>query len=161
MLHDSGRIALQEYPAHAEEALMPLQDLYHDVVRDALRKDGWRITHTALQLKARAESNAGALWEGPWLIADKDERKVAVAVSSFVGRSNLADITQTWGQLGLSRPQLHAMDSDRVVYLAVRQATYSACFGGTEGDLLLEKGHIQLVVFDPRSEVIVQWVPRF
>jgi len=140
---------------------MPTPDLYHDVVRDALRKDGWRITHTALQLKARAESRTRELWEGPWLIADKDERKVAVAVSSFVGRSNLADLAQMWGQLALSRPQLHTMDSDRVVYMAVRQATYRACFGGTEGDLLLEKEHMQLIVFDPRAEVIVQWVPRF
>jgi XisH protein len=74
---------------------MPTQDLYHDVVRDALRKDGWRITHTALQLKARAEASAEELWEGPWLIADKDERKVAVAVSSLVGHSNLADVLQT------------------------------------------------------------------
>ena len=140
---------------------MPTQDLYHDVVRDALRQDGWRLTHTALQLKARADARAGELWEGPWLIADKDERKVAVAVSSLVGRSNLADILQTWRQLALSRPRLHAMDSDRVVYLAVRQATYSACFGGTEGDLMLEKEHMQLLVFDPRAEVIVQWVPHF
>jgi hypothetical protein len=140
---------------------MPTQDLYHDTVRDALRKDGWRITHTALLLKARAASSAGELWEGPWLIADKDERKVAVAVNSFVGRSNSADIIQMWGQLGLSRPRLHALDSDRVVYLAVRQATYRACFGGMEGDLLLAKEHMQLIVFDPRTEVIVQWVPRF
>ena len=140
---------------------MPAHDLYHDVVRDALRKDGWRITHTALQLKARAESGAEELWEGPWLIADKDERKVAIAVNSFVGRSNLADITQTWRQLGLSRPQLHAMDSDRVVYLAVRQATYSACFAGAEGELVLHKEHMRLIVFDPRAEVSVQWVPHF
>jgi hypothetical protein len=78
-----------------------------------------------------------------------------------VGHSSPADITQTWRQLALSRPRLHAMDADRVVYLAVRQATYSACFGGTEGDLLLEKERMQLIVFDPRAEVIVQWVPRF
>jgi hypothetical protein len=140
---------------------MPTQDLYHDIVRDALRKDGWRITHTALQLKARETSSAGELWEGPWLIADKDERKVAVAVDSFVGRSSPADVIQTWRRLGLSRHQLHALDSDRVVCLAVRQATYSACFGGIEGDLLLEKEHMRLIVFDPRAEVIVQWVPRF
>ena len=140
---------------------MPTQDLYHDVVRDALRKDGWRITHTALQLKARAESGAGELWEGPWLIADKDERKVAVAVNSFVGRSSPADLTQMWSQLALARLQLHAMDADRVVYLAVRQATYSACVAGTEGDLLLAKEHMRLIVFDPRAEVIVQWVSHF
>ena len=140
---------------------MPTQDLYHDVVRDALRKDGWRLTHTALQLKARVESGTGELWEGPWLIADKDERKVAVAVNSFVGRSSPADLTQMWSQLALARPQLHAMDADRVVYMAVRQATYVACLEGTEGDRLLAKEHIQLLVFDPRAEVIVQWASHF
>jgi hypothetical protein len=140
---------------------MSTPDLYHDVVRDALRKDGWRITHTALQLKARAASSTEESWEGPWLIADKDERKGAVAVDSFIGRSSPADVIQTWERLGFSRPRLHALDSDRVVYLAVRQATYSACFGGTDGDLLLAKEGIQLIVFDPRAEVIVQWAPRF
>ena len=123
---------------------MPTQDLYHDVVRNALRKDGWRITHTALQLKA-----------------EKDERKIAVAVNSFVGRSNLADVTQTFGQLALSRSRLQTMAPDRVLYLAVRQATYSACFAGAEGELFLEKEHMQLIVFDPGAETIVQWVPRF
>ena len=140
---------------------MPTQDLYHDVVRNALRKDGWRITHTALQLKAGRESRGGEIWEGQLLVAEKDERKIAVAVNSFVGRSNLADVTQTFGQLALSRSRLQTMAPERVLYLAVRQATYSACFAGTEGALLLEKEHMQLIVFDPGAETIVQWVPRF
>jgi XisH protein len=140
---------------------MPTQDLYHDVVRNALRKDGWRITHTALQLKAARDLRGGDIWEGQLLVAEKDERKIAVAVNSFVGRSNLADVTQTFGQLALSRSQLQTMAPERVLYLAVRQATYSACFAGAEGELFLEKEHMQLIVFDPGAETIVQWVPRF
>jgi hypothetical protein len=93
---------------------MPTQDLYHDVVRNALRKDGWRITHTALQLKAGREATGRGLWEGRFLVAEKDERKIAVAVNSFVGRSNLADITQTFGQLALSRSRLQTMAPERV-----------------------------------------------
>ena len=139
---------------------MPTQDLYHDVVKNALRKDGWRITHTALQLKVRADTRAGELWEGPLLTAEKDERKITVAVNSFVGRSDLADLTQTLGQLALSRPRLHVMAPHRVLYLAVRQATYSACFAEGEGELLLERQHMPLIVFDPRTEAIVQWIPR-
>jgi hypothetical protein len=140
---------------------MPTQDLYHDVVRNALRKDGWRITHTALQLKAARDPRGGDIWEGELLVAEKDERKIAVAINSFVGRSNLADVTQTFGQLALSRSRLQTMAPDRVLYLAVRQATYSACFAGVEGALFLEKEHMQLIVFDPGAEMIVQWVPRF
>ena len=139
---------------------MPTQDLYHDVVKNALRKDGWRITHTALQLKARADTRAGELWEGPLLVAEKDERKIVVAVNSFVGRSDLADLSQTFGQLALARPRLQRMNPSRVLYLAVRQATYSACFAEGDGALLLGREHLQLIVFDPRTEAIVQWVPR-
>ena len=139
---------------------MPTQDLYHDVVKNALRKDGWRITHTALQLKVRADTRAGELWEGPLLAAEKDERKIVVAVNSFVGRSDLADLPQTLGQLALSRPRLHAMEADRVLYLAVRQATYSAWFAGGDDALLLGREPMPLLVFDPRTEAIVQWVQR-
>lgn len=139
---------------------MPTQDLYHDVVKNALRKDGWRITQTALQLKVGANTRAGELWEGPLLAAEQDERKVAVAVNSFVGRSDLADLAQTLGQLALSRPRFHAMELDRVLYLAVRQATYSACFAEGDGKLLLARQHMPLLVFDPRTEAIVQWVPQ-
>jgi hypothetical protein len=139
---------------------MPTQDLYHDVVKNALRKDGWRITQTALQLRVGANTRAGELWEGPLLAAEQDERKVAVAVNSFVGRSDLADLAQTLGQLALSRPRFHAMALDRVLYLAVRQATYSACFAEGDGKLLLARQHMPLLVFDPRTEAIVQWVPQ-
>ena len=139
---------------------MPTPDIYHDVVKNALRKDEWRITQTALQLKVRADTREEELWEGPFLAAEKDERKIAVAVNSFVGRSDLVDLIQTLGQLALSRLRLHGMTPHRVLYLAVRQATYNVCFAEGEGELLLERQQIPLIVFDPRTEAIVQWVPQ-
>ena len=77
-----------------------------------------------------------------------------------MGRSDLADLAQTLGQLALSRPRLHVMGPDRVLYLAVRQATYSAYFAGGDGALLLARQPVPLLVFDPRTEAIVQWVPQ-
>jgi hypothetical protein len=138
---------------------MPTLDLYHDLVKNALRQDGWRITHNVLPLKVGPEIGAEALWATQLLAADKDERKIAVAVNSFVGRSDPADLTQVLGQLALSRPRLHAMEPDRVLYLAVRHATYNACFTGLDGTRLLERQHMQLIVFDPRTEAIVHWLP--
>ena len=138
---------------------MPTQDLYYDLVKEALRRDGWRITHTVLPLKVEAEIAPEALWATQLLAADKDERKIAVAVNSFVGHSDPADLTQMLGQLALSRPRLHATEADRVLYLAVRYATYSACFTGLDGSRLLDRQHMQLIVFDPRTEAIVHWRP--
>lgn len=138
---------------------MSTRDLYHDLVKNALRQDGWRITHDILPLKVEAGSGAEALWATQLLAADKDERKVAVAVNSFVGRSDPADLTPVLEQLALSRPRLHATEPDRVLYLAVRYATYSACFMGLDGTRLLARQHMQLIVFDPRTEAIVHWIP--
>ena len=138
---------------------MPPQDLYYDLVKNALRQDGWRITHNVLPLKVGADIGAGELWATQLLAADKDERKIAVAVNSFVGHSDPADLTQVLGRLALSRPRLHATEADSVLYLAVRYATYSACFAGLDGSRLLERQHMQLIVFDPRTEAIVHWLP--
>lgn len=136
---------------------MPTQDLYYDLVKEALRRDGWRITHTVLPLKVEAHIAAEALWATQLLAADKEERKIAVAVNSFVGRSDPAALTQVLGHLTLSRSRLHAMKADRILYLAVRHATYSACFTACDGVRLLDRHHIQLIVFDPRTEAIVHW----
>jgi len=138
---------------------MPTRDLYYDLVKNALRQDGWRITHNVLPLKVGAEIGAGELWATQLLAADKDERKIAVAVNSLVGRSDPADLAQVLAQLALSRPGLHAIDPDRALYLAVRHATYNACFTGLDGRRLLARQHMQVIVFDPRTEAIVQWIP--
>ena len=138
---------------------MPTRDLYHDLVKNALRKDGWRITYDVFPLKSRAETDPGEPWATQLLAAEKDERKIAVAVNSFIGRSDLATLTQAFAQLALSRPRVHAVESDRVLYLAVRQATYNTCFTEPDGALLLARQPMPLLVFDPRTEAVVQWVP--
>jgi hypothetical protein len=138
---------------------MPTRDPYHDLVKNALRKDGWRVTYDVLPLKRRTVSEAGESWTMQLLAADKDERKIAVAVNSFIGRSDLATLSQALAQLALSRPRVHAVESTRVLYLAVRQATYTTCFTEPEGRLLLARQPTPLLVFDPRTEAVVQWVP--
>jgi hypothetical protein len=144
----------------AEDERMPTQDMYYDAVKNALRKDGWRVTYTDFPLKSRASSHAEGRWDGPLLAAEKDERRVAVAVNSFIGRSNLTDIQQTLQPLAISRLLIHAIEPDRVLYLAIRQATYSACFPGDEGEQWLVSEPLQLLVFYPRTETILQWVAR-
>jgi len=137
---------------------MSTRDLYHDLVKNALRNDGWRVTYDAMPLKGRTVSEATEDWTTQLLAAEKDERKIAVAVNSFIGRSDLAALTQALEQLAGSRARLQAMESDHVLYLAVRQATYHDGFASAEGTLLLARQHIQLLVFAPRTETIVQWV---
>jgi len=144
---------------------MPAQDLYHDLVKNVLRKDGWRITHNPFRLRQprlvrqpildRALEVAEAFLLG----AEQDERKIAVAVKSFVGIEPDM-VQQTLEALAYSRALLYAMDHDRVLYLAVRRATYEAFYDGTVEPQLLSKLEVPLLVFEPRTEAIVSWLPR-
>jgi hypothetical protein len=136
--------------------MMP-RDLYYDLVKNALRKDGWRLTYTLLPLKKGAGPATGESWTTQLLGAEKDERRIAVAVNSFIGHSEPDDIMQALQQLALSLPRMHTAAPGHVLYLAVRQATYRACFTGHEGARLLASQPLSLLVFDPRAGTIVQW----
>ena len=73
---------------------MARRDNYHNTVRRALEADGWIITHDSLSLKfgdRNAFVDLGA--EGP-LAAEKSGRKIAVEVKSFLGSSDITDMSR-------------------------------------------------------------------
>ena len=144
---------------------MPAQDLYHDLVNNALRNEGWRITHNPLRLRKPRRvrqpvpDKALEVAETFLLGAEQDERKIAVAVKSFVGLEQDV-LEQTLESMAYSRELLYAMDHDRVLYLAVRRATYEAFYNGTVEPQLLSKLEVPVLVFEPRTAAIVTWLPR-
>jgi hypothetical protein len=135
-----------------------VRDLYRNQVRNALLREGWRITHNALRLQ-RAQGETVTPNVAPLLAAEKDERKIAVAINSFVGSSTLEDLQHIFRQLARSRVLLHSMDPDYTVYLALRQAVYHALCAAPTGPSLLKRAPCSLLVFEPRTEVIVHWRP--
>jgi hypothetical protein len=143
-----------------ERDTMAARDLYYDLVKNALRQEGWRITHNPLRLRLPAPSQQvrqSEAAEEPLLAAEKAERKIAVLVKSLVDRCDMADLHQAVGQVQRYRARLYATDSDRVLYLAVRQTTYREYFADAIGARLLASQHILCLVFDPRTETIVCW----
>lgn len=63
---------------------MPAKDLYHNVVKNALIKDGWRITHDPLRLKWGIKDMYVDLGAERILSAEKAGQKIAVEVKNFV-----------------------------------------------------------------------------
>jgi hypothetical protein len=140
---------------------MALRDPYYDLVKNALRQGGWRITHNPLRLRlpsaAETPTKPGEAAE-EWLLgAEKDERKIAVVVKSFVDRSEVEDLRKALEHLRLCHTRLHATAPDHTLYLAVRQTTYRDYFTGAAGAQLLASQPILFMVFDPRTEAIVNW----
>ena len=71
---------------------MSAKDIVHEIVRQALEKDGWVITHDPLFL--RVSENIGMflnLAANKVIIANRETLKIAVEFKSFVGLSAVTD----------------------------------------------------------------------
>jgi len=138
---------------------MPAKDIYHDAVRNALIKDGWTITHDPLILKWGLKDLYVDLGAERLVAAEKEGRKIAVEIKSFVSQSEVEDLENAVGQFVLYHDILNRIEPDRVLYLAVREAIFTSVFEEPIGQVLLENQRVKLVVFDPQAEVIVKWIP--
>jgi hypothetical protein len=71
---------------------MPAKDIYHDTVKNALIKEGWTITDDPLILKWGSKTLLIDLGAEKLIAAEKDNKKIAVEIKSFVGASQVNDL---------------------------------------------------------------------
>jgi hypothetical protein len=138
---------------------MPARDFYHDVVKAALIADGWTITDDPLKLHVGKKDLFVDLGAERLLAAEREGRKIAVEVKSFLGASEVADLENALGQYILYREILEESEPERVMYLAVSVEVYEELFKEPIGQLVLRRVRLQLIVFEPELGVIVQWIP--
>ena len=69
---------------------MPAKDFYHNAVKTALQKDGWRITADPLLLRAGLMTLYVDLGAERLFTAEKDGEKIAVEIKSFLQASDNA-----------------------------------------------------------------------
>lgn len=116
------------------------RDLYHALIRRALEADGWLITHDPLTLKYGEQTNLyvdlGA--ETP-LAAEKEGRRIAVEIKSFLSPSPISEMEKALGQFGFYRFLLSCQFPGRTLYLALPESRYDS-------------------LFDTETERIVRWI---
>jgi Holliday junction resolvase-like predicted endonuclease len=66
---------------------MPRKDLYHDVVKHALERDGWRVTREN-QALVIGEARVFIDLSAELIVAERDKIKIAVEVKSFLEPSS-------------------------------------------------------------------------
>jgi hypothetical protein len=137
---------------------MPARDLYHAPVKNALLRDGWTVTHDPYRLSWAETDMYVDLGAERLLAAQKDTRKIAVEIKSFIGPSPTADLEQAMGQFTVYRTVLAKTDPDRVLYLAVRKKTLRDVFEKPLGKLLLESHLVRVIGVDTQEGVIVRWI---
>lgn len=138
---------------------MPARDIYHNSVKNALIKDGWTITHDPLRLSLGSKDMYVDLGAERLLAAEKAGEKIAVEIKSFIGDSEMDDLEKAIGQYVVYCAVLAEEEPDRLLYLAVSKSVLKGLFEEPLGKLVLKKYLVKVIGFDPKEEVIVQWIP--
>lgn len=138
---------------------MPARDVFHDVLKNALIKDGWVITHDPLRLKWGSKDMYVDLGAEQVVTAEKAGRKIAVEIKSFVGASEVQDIEQALGQYFVYRAVMAQSEPERILYLAVHNEVFVEVFKQSLGQFLILEYKVPLIVFDIKKGEILTWLP--
>ena len=112
------------------EETMPAKDIFHNLVKHALEKERWSITHEQYHLKVDDRDLYIDLAAERILAAEKDGVYIAVEVKSFLNSSPMSEFHLAIGQFVNYRLALHEHDPQRHLFLAVPLDTYEMFFGG-------------------------------
>jgi XisH protein len=124
-----------------------------------LIKDGWVITHDPLRLPWGKKDLYLDLGAEQLLAAEKGERRIAVEIKSFLGKSEVDDLEKALGQFILYRAILAVKEPSRILFLAVPDHVLQEVFDEPIGQILLRDQSLHVLGFDPQEEEITRWIP--
>ena len=135
------------------------KDIFHGVVRIALEKDGWTITHDPYRLRYGVSDVYIDLAAERTIAAEKEGRKIAVEIKSFASGSTISEFHTALGQFLNYRIALEASDEcDRILYLAVPNDVYRTFLRFEPANTAIERYQVRLIVYRVTKEVIEQWI---
>ena len=134
------------------------KDLFHDIVKNALIKDGWTITDDPYKLKLGGVKFEIDLAAEKLIAAEREGNKIAVEIKSFVGKSVIHDFHLAVGQFVNYRIMLHSKEPERILYLAIPESTYNSLFQRSFIQQTLKELNIKLIAYNLIEEVITTWI---
>lgn len=133
------------------------KDLFHDAVKVALQKDGWEITHDPYKLESLGTQIFVDLGAEKVLAARRGKDLIAVEVKSFLGSSYIYDFYEALGQYLTYLRALKIKEPERKLILAVPQKAYKSFFIKPDVQAALHDFNLNLLVYDSRKQIIVEW----
>lgn len=135
------------------------RDVFHQQVKIALIKDGWKITHDPFTIRiSEAIKLQIDLAAENAIAAEKDSEKIAVEIKSFISDSDVSTFHTALGQYLNYCQALEDREPERIVYLAVPIDTYQDFFQLSFVRRTLKRYQVKLIVYDPKLEEIKQWI---
>lgn len=137
---------------------MPAKDVYHNVVKTALVKEGWTITADPYTIKYEELQLFADLGAGRTVIAQRSQQEIIVEIKSFIGRSLIRDLENALGQYIIYRTLLSVTNPSYQVYLAISQDVYENFFLQVAIQLIVQQNQVALIVVNIEAEEVTQWI---
>lgn len=137
---------------------MPARDIFHHAVRNALEKEGWKVTDDPLLIEYGKQELYIDLGAEKVIAAEKGERKIAVEIKTFLGSSLITSFYVAVGQFIAYQTALETIQPDRLLFLAVPADTYARFFIEPLVQAVVTREAIKLIIFDEQQERIEQWI---
>ena len=134
------------------------KDFYHDNVRQALEKDGWRITSDPYRVKVDDVSYEIDFGAEPLIAAEKDEIRIAVEVKSFVGPSTINEFHKAVGQFNDYYVAMEIQDPERILFLAIPENVWFAFFQKRVIQKSIQRIAAKILVYNPITNTIIEWI---
>lgn len=137
---------------------MSRRDTYHDVVKYALIREGWTISHDPyfLQSDPKLSIDLGAQRT---IAAERSSEKIAVEIKSFIADSQVTELERAIGQYGIYQELLQIQEPERELYLAVPIDAFENIFSRQVGKIAIKKFQLKLIVFSFSQEELLWKFP--
>ena len=135
---------------------MSRRDTYHDIVKEALIREGWTITHDPYTFDTEPQLATDLGADRP-IAAEKDHEKIAVEIKSFLNVSQVVDLERALGQYTLYARLLRHQEPERALDLAVPTYAFDGIFSKPVGHVVLDELGVKLMVFSVTGEEELLW----
>ena len=136
---------------------MPRKDKDHHIVREALEKDGWTITHDPYRMEMGKVELVADLGAEKLIAAERGLEKIVVEIKTFQRMSVISAFHEAVGQFRNYRRLLRRTDTSRALFLAVSEETFNFFMSEEFYKMAIEEDEISIVVYSKSSISVVKW----
>ncbi len=133
------------------------KDLFHQIVRHALEKDGWKITKDPFAFRYGETSFEIDLGAERLIAAERENMLIAVEIKSFIQPSTSNEFHAALGQYLAYHYALGQFEPERLLYLAVPKDTYQSFFQRQFAREIVALHKLRILVYNQQTEVIETW----
>jgi XisH protein len=139
---------------------MARKDLYHDVVKIGLQKEGWVIVKEHLDISVGriglfVDLEAEAVYE-----AEREGEKIAVEIKTFKGQSLVTNMHEALGKYEMYEVALRFVRPELTIYLAVPENVYDDFFQEILIQEVIKSKKVNLIVYNVEKETIEKWIKQ-